>query len=811
MLSRKRLMETPFMKTRHLLLALGCTLALTTLLPAQPVGEGSKEPLVEQVRKSINQGVTYLINSQDKQDGSWDEYVPTTAHHGGTTAMAVLALLNAGVPRDDPVIKKGLDYLRKFTDSSTYVRSLQTMAYVEAGYAEDLGRIKYNVDQLLDSAIYKDGNLRGWTYRGSKGSPDNSNTQYALLTLWVAKQSGMDIDKKFWEQVRDFYVRTQDQNDGGWGYANDGDPGAFGRGPTLTMTTAAVCGLLMAQMEVNASKKDQDPVATCGIYEDDVPLKKGQYYIGKLFRPDLPSRIYYNLYGIERLGRLSGMRFLGQYDWYREGCAYLVKNQNKDGYWDGSATYDHMKVVSTSFALLFLSKGRTPVLISKVAHGNLPRQTNDQDWTRRRNDLRHLVDFASKQVFKKLPLAWQNFDMMRAALLTETQMNEITSELLQSPIVYLTGHGNPNDRLKESEKAILKKYVENGGFILAVACCGAPAFDKGFHDLCQELFGKEPEPLDVDHAVWNMRFEVPPGTFKLKGLQLGCKTVVIYSPENLCGYWELNRNDDKGDGEKAFRLGANIIAYATGLEAPKPRLTKVAVAVKAKDEQEGNLRGYFKIAQLLGSQDNTDKAKWTPAPEAMSQLAQNLREQVGLDVLLKPAFLPIDHKNLKSYKFLYMHGRHDFKFTAEQLSQLRPNLQNGGLLLADACCGKPAFDKAFRQFISDLFPQETGKEALRLEPIPFDDELFSKEVNGEALTEANIQLRAERGKAAKASKPLLEGVKINNRWVVIYSKYDIGCALERHQSADCAGYSYDSAVRLARAAVLYQFALLGKK
>ena len=53
-------------------------------------------------------------------------------------------------------------------------------------------------------------------------------------------------------------------------------------------------------------------------------------------------------------------------------------------------------------------------------------------------------------------------------------------------------------------------------------------------------------------------------------------------------------------------------------------------------------------------------------------------------------------------------------------------------------------------------------------------------------------------------RPALEGVKIEGRWAVIYSKYDIGCALERHQSADCLGYTYESALRLGQAAVLYQ-------
>ena len=51
--------------------------------------------------------------------------------------------------------------------------------------------------------------------------------------------------------------------------------------------------------------------------------------------------------------------------------------------------------------------------------------------------------------------------------------------------------------------------------------------------------------------------------------------------------------------------------------------------------------------------------------------------------------------------------------------------------------------------------------------------------------------------------PALEGIKINDRWVVIYSRYDIGCALEKHQSTDCLGHDHASALALGQAAVLY--------
>ena len=51
--------------------------------------------------------------------------------------------------------------------------------------------------------------------------------------------------------------------------------------------------------------------------------------------------------------------------------------------------------------------------------------------------------------------------------------------------------------------------------------------------------------------------------------------------------------------------------------------------------------------------------------------------------------------------------------------------------------------------------------------------------------------------------PALEGIRYKNRWVVIYSRYDIGCALEKHQATDCLGHDHDSALKLGQAAVLY--------
>ncbi len=199
----------------------------------------------------------------------------------------------------------------------------------------------------------------------------------------------------------------------------------------------------------------------------------------------------------------------------------------------------------------------------------------------------------------------------------------------------------------------------------------------------------------------------------------------------------------------------------------------------------------MKVAQIRHRGD------WQPAPKAMRNLMDQLHKVAGLDVVLKTEDMPVDNPGIVDFKFIYMQGRGEFRFDEEELGKLRFNLQNGGLLFADACCGKEAFDKSFRAFAKQLFPKEN------LTQVPASDVLFSKDLNGTALTEANIQYRRETGGPMVHAAPVLEGIKINDRWAILYSKYDIGCALERHQSMDCRGYLPDSAFKIAGAAVLY--------
>ena len=752
-----------------------------------PAAEKQKEPLVDQVRDAIKRGVQYL-RDRERGNGNWEAadqnaMIPV---RGGWTSLALLALLNAGVKADDQIIDRGLRFLRQVEPTQTYVVALQTMVFAEAGRNEDRERIQRNVDWLIEAMIKSNGECQGWTYyKKNSRIPDNSNTQYALLGLHAGQLAGAKIDKQVWKDIRDFYEHTQ-RADGGWPY----NP-TSSLETTLTMTTAGLCGLLIAGMETKEGREKiaaDGTVTNCGQYDEARAVHRALQWVVDHFRVSLPRHTFYSLYGIERAGRLSGERFFGEHDWYREGCEFLVGKQREDGSWlDNSEPWP---TVSTCFALLFLSKGRTPILISKVVHGSNHRQSND--WNNDRNDARHLVEYASKELFRRQPMGWQVFNASRVNATTDDEILALTGELLQSPIAYFNGHESPS--FQSSEEKMLQQYVDQGGFIFAEACCGRKEFDEGFRELMGRLFRDNPlKKLPPEHPIWRAHAVIPPDACPLEGIEYGCKTVVIYSPVDLSCQWEQNQ-PETARGQLAFRLGGNLIAYATGMEPPKPRLTPTDV-MAADPEGKQIPRGFLKVAQLRHDGD------WQPAPNAMRRLMDHLRKTKGLDVDLQTKPIYGNDPNLADFKFLYMHGRGHFSFTPEAAKNIRTDLETGGLLFADACCGKKAFDTAFRQWMTQLFPDK------KLEVIPTGDDLYSEEISGAAIRAVRCRTEST-GAAGQPAEyrdvpPFLEGIRVGNRWAIIYSKYDVGCALEKHQSTDCLGHDHESALKLAGAAVFY--------
>ena len=93
--------------------------------------------------------------------------------------------------------------------------------------------------------------------------------------------------------------------------------------------------------------------------------------------------------------------------------------------------------------------------------------------------------------------------------------------------------------------------------------------------------------------------------------------------------------------------------------------------------------------------------------------------------------------------------------------------------------------RPFGDFALRLYPNRP------LVPIPANDEFFSA-LPGLDLTKCQYTKAAGGGKGL----PQLEGIKIDGLWGIIYSKFGIGCALDREHDGGCKGYIRDDAVKI---------------
>jgi hypothetical protein len=759
-----------FRSTRMpLILAALLGLACSDLIPPARAGVTREE-----VERAIRGGVRYLIKQQ-RLDGSWPEIDDDA--RTGTTSLVTLALLTSGEPADAPHIAKALEYLRRFDPgqlNSVYSVALQTMVFAAADPKSDIVRIEANVDWLQDAQL-KPGDHAlwpgSWSYKASKTQHgDNSNSQYALLGLNAATEVGVKVKPEVWKLAREYWQHYQ-HRDGSWAYTPDANNGA-----TASMTCAGISSLVISGLKRFRGAErlvGAKGVEDCGKGAADPNLDAGirwmsnHFQVGQNFGAGQQWKYYY-LYGLERTGRLSGIRFFGEHDWYREGAEELVHDQDKlDGSWRGTQ-YERYQFVSTSFALLFLAKGRSPVVINKLRHGQ------GTDWNNDVDDVRNLVGAVSRD-WNHL-LTWQVVDPNFSRV----------EDLLQAPVAFFNGHEAPN--LTPRGEQNLRDFVDQGGFIFAEACCGRPEFDTGFRALMKRIF-PDPDydlhPLAADHAVWRAKWPLDPQDHPLWGIEHGCRTVVIYSPDDLsCDWNQIETQSELPRVTKSTRIGQNVVDYATGRELPADKLSTPEV----KDfKSEPPRRGALRIAKLRHAGD------WNVAPLAIPNLTTTLRDRLKFDVVINHKELFPRDPNLVHYPLIYIHGRAALSFDEEDRAALRKHLDpGGGTLFADAACGSPAFDAAFRRFVAELMP---GNPMV---PIPRDDEIYTAKIHFDL---ADVQYT----KAAGGGKdlPQLEGVKVNGRWAVIYSKYDIGCALERHQGLDCKGYSYESAMRIAANIVIY--------
>ncbi len=725
--------------------------------PALPVGAPAglpdAEPAAvtgEQVRQALAAGVR-LIKARQQPDGSWAEHF----YAGGETALCVLALLQAGEPADSPLIQKALPHILAAENQYTYVVGLKIMVLAAIDARQYAAEIQSAAKWLGDAQT----SAGLWNYTLTPGRWDHSNTQFALLGLHAAAEAGARIPAVVWQKAQGGLLRSQNR-DGGWTYQASGGV-SYG-----SMTAAAVAGLYVcgSTLSVGRERGFLDGAAPgCGRYKTNAPLLSGLSWLGRNFSAEQNpgkgrSYVFYWLYAVERCGIFSGQRYFGRHDWYREGAAYLVREQNADGSWGSEPA-------NTALAVLFLAKGHKPLLIQKL------QWAADTRWNPDRYDVANLVDFIGDRLGE--PVAWQ-----------VTPFDAPLEDWLSAPLLYVQGHEFPEWDAAARRK--LRDFVDRGGTLFFEACCGREAFREGFARFAAETFPEHAlRALDGGHGVYHALFDLEPAG--LQGIDLGCRTSVIYSPDDLSCLWEQAAIPILS--ERALKLGANLAAYAAGRQPLRDRLDVVVLPADEPPASEADAGHALRLGQVVYDGD------WRPDPHALVHFAEFLRDNVGLDVVT--AFRPVRlaEAELAATPIVYLSGHYAFALSAAETAALAAHLQRGGFLLAESCCGRADFDAAFRALVLAAFPQ------ARFERLPADHPIFRGEPG---FPLASVRYRpAAPGAESAVAPPELWGLTLGGRLSAVYSPHGIGCGLDGHACPNCRGLERDDARKLAANVVLW--------
>ncbi|TWT96790.1 hypothetical protein Pla108_25640 [Botrimarina colliarenosi] len=773
-------------------IALACGFAS----PAAAQRRGAAEPLdPARVLASIDRAVGYLKRQQNGR-GGWDD---GTANPGGVSSLATLALLEAGIEPDDTTVAAGLEYVRQFPPKDTYVVALQTMALAAATPRRDRMQIEKNA-RWLEKSQSKEGDYAGgWSYGEADGRADPSNSQFALMGLYAAQEAGVKVDPEAWRRAG-VYWRKRQNKDGSWHYtSSDAASGS--------MTCAGVGALVIISLASGDADALIDPsgqVLCCQSQESDPAVERGLAWLGRNFsvrgnpvgRRVTDSAHYYYLYALERVGRLTSQRFIDQHDWYREGTEHLVNAQDQ---LTDSWIHNPLELsdtVSTSFALLFLAKGRRPVVMAKA---KAPDGEDARAWASHRRDATHLV--AAAEEAWDLPMTWQAVDAAKATV----------PDLALSPVLYASGDAATQGLTTQGKK--LRDYIDKGGFLLVESPCdgGQSAPREAIERLVAAVF---PEPeyrlrqVEASHPLWRMERLVRPDSpyvGSLWGVEYGCRTCLVFCDRDLSCYWELDaptRADDapaavKRRIEDARTIGLNVLAYATNRE-PRGKEQQFVEEASRLEFEAGGQRGLIEVAKLRHAGGCND------APGALANLLRAAGESdAKLSVAPTPVELAADDPALPLRHFAFTHGRRDFRLSAAERTALGEYLTNGGTLLADAICASPEFAKAFRREVAAALP------GARFESIPPDDPLLTPVFGGFDIRLVDIRdpqpTADDQPLAARTRRraPRLEGVQIDGRWAVVFSPYDLSCALEQHEAVQCRGYSKEDAARIGLNVLLY--------
>lgn len=422
---------------------------------------------------------------------------------------------------------------------------------------------------------------------------------------------------------------------------------------------------------------------------------------------------------------------------------------------------------------------RPPVLIAKIA------TTSAADWATNPGDTENLLRWTA-----------ENLDVHFSAI--NLPQDQIPADPAEIPLLYRTGHDAFSFPPAVKEK--LRSYLLQGGTLVFDACCGRRAFFESALKEMQDLIPERPPyRLPADHPFLRSYFEIGQnihyrewaktagavdGNPGVIGIDIGCRTAVfLFRWDVSCGWDGLEDSKEHHclgyTTESARRLGANLMAYITAEHSVAMPLSKALSFVDASPDKTGK----FIMAQVKYG------GAWRTRDAGLSMLLNIFHEQTKTPVRFQLDEMALDSPRLFETPFLYLTGHGDFVLSETERAGLRQYLQRGGILFAEACCGRDEFDHAFRRELKAALPTAEFSGLPATHPIY----QYPNRIDGVQPRQAlAARLNVAGGKIA----PRLQGVSVDGHLAVIYSPDGLACGWELAECPYCKGLMPQDAMQL---------------
>ena len=754
------------------------TLLALTLPPAWASAQGVDQPppLVEaeDVQAAIDAMVVFLYGSMSPR-GDWEE-VPNVAgystfenagkktdEYGGRTALVMLAMMYAGEDYRNEKLAKPLAFLKEVELTGTYATGLRASLWSKI-YDQKLRPLLIRDAKWLTEALTKkDGEIPGFfSYtRPCPGYGDHSNTQYGVLGLRDAAVRGIEIEPKYWEAVEQHMIKLQFPN-GGWAYSVKKED--LRQEPYANMTVGCLANLYIT-LDMLHSKYEGPyngrEAKGCGRRKPPEAIDKGLAWLDQ----NLPStegnfvNLYY-LYGLERCGHASGRKTFGGKPWFETGAEWVLRGMGGKNHFSDYRGSD----IATSWAVLFLSKGQAPVFYNKLDTG--------ADWNNKLRDISNLSAYMGQELEQRVN--WQVIDIQ-----------DPVETWLDAPILFFSGHELP--KFTDEQKKKLRLYTDSGGTLVAQACCSRDEFTRAFKMLSREVWPEwELQIVDKKHPVFTSQYQILGRAPTMMHINDGCRSSVFLMTQDVAGAWNQNLHLKY---EINFQLGMNLARYASDKRMLRSRLAFYTRPVLKELARQGKPHPDAPADEVkLTVADYPTDGKRLTAVRGLRHLAELLKAADNVAVT-RVEFVDGVLDRLDGVQVLRMSGLNTFSVSDADLEKLRAFVRRGGLIVADAQCGRPAFNQSFATFVAKLLPE------AKLQDVPQSDFV----ITGTGLPRAGFDMTKARYKRVLRMDRIraeLKEVQLDGRRAILYSPTDLTVGLDGMDCWGCEGLEQNDSLKL---------------